>query len=470
MKTEQLFIDLSKIVGKKNIITNAKDLTKYNNDWRGFYNNKSLCVLFPESVNIIKKIVTYCYKKNIKIVPQGGNTSLTGASVPTYNNKEIIINFAKLNKILEIDKSNLTILVESGSILANIKEYLDKQNYYFPIDLSSSGSCMIGGNIATNAGGINALKYGSIKENIIGLEIVTGDGSIITSLSKMKKNNTGYDLKSIICNSEGTLGLITKVLLKIFPKPQNNFTFFVAYNDLQTCIKSFNQIRELYYDKLESAELIPDLSFEVCVKNNFLKKHFFEKKMPWYVIYRLNLYEDKALFQDIFEKKFNLIDKNISDILIPNSINQETKIWKFRDDLIEAYKMEGKIVTNDISIPLNRMDSFFNIAEKNIKKMNSKIKLHPFGHIGDGNIHYNMILPNDILHEDYLKLRNKIYSYVNELVEKFDGSFSAEHGIGQIKKNSLLKFKSKNEIDIMKKLKKVFDRKNILNPGKIFDA
>ena len=192
--------------------------------------------------------------------------------------------------------------------------------------------------------------------------------------------------------------------------------------------------------------------------------------MPWYIIYRLNLYEDKALFQNIFEKKFNLIDKNISDILIPNSINQETKIWKFRDDLIEAYKMEGKIVTNDISIPLNRMDSFFNIAEKNIKKMNSKIKLHPFGHIGDGNIHYNMILPNDILHEDYLKLRNKIYSYVNELVEKFDGSFSAEHGIGQIKKNSLLKFKSKNEIDIMKKLKKVFDRKNILNPGKIFDA
>ncbi len=470
MKTNQLYNDLTKIVGKKNIITNAEDLTKYNNDWRGFYNNKSLCVLFPVNVNIIKKIVTYCYKKNIKIVPQGGNTSLTGASVPTYNDKEIIINFSKLNKILEIDKSNLTILVESGSILANIREYLDKQNYYFPIDLSSSGSCMIGGNIATNAGGINALKYGSIKENIIGLEIVTGDGSIITSLSKMKKNNTGYDLKSIICNSEGTLGLITKVLLKIFPKPQNNFSFFVAYKDLQTCIKSFNQIREIYYDKLESAELIPDLSFKVCVRNNFIKQHFFRKKLPWYVIYRLNLYEDKNLFQDVFEKNYVKISDYISDILIPNSIDQEKKIWKFRDDLVEAYKMEGKIITNDISIPLNKMVNFFNIAEKKIKKMNSKIKLHPFGHIGDGNIHYNMILPNNISQEGYLKLRNSIYSYVNELVEEFGGSFSAEHGIGQIKKNSLLKFKSKNEIDIMKKLKKVFDRKNILNPGKIFDS
>ncbi len=470
MKTNQLFNDLTKIVGKKNIITNTEDLTKYNNDWRGFYNNKSLCVLFPDNLNIIKKIVKYCYKKNIKIVPQGGNTSLTGASVPTYNNKEIIINFSKLNKILEIDKSNLTILVESGSILADIKEYLGKENYYFPIDLSSSGSCMIGGNIATNAGGINALKYGSMKENIIGLEIVTGDGSVISSLSKMKKNNTGYDLKSIICNSEGTLGLITKVLLKIFPKPQNNFTFFVSYKNLKTCIKSFNQIRELYYDKLESSELIPNLSFEVCIKNNFLKKHFFEKQLPWYVIYRLNLYEDKASFQDIFEKNFKLIDKNIIEILIPNSINQENKIWKFRDDLVEAYKMQGKIVTNDISVPLDKMIDFFNIAEKNIKKMNSKIKLHPFGHIGDGNIHYNMILPKDVSHDTYLILRKKIYSYVNELVEKFGGSFSAEHGIGQIKKNSLIKFKSKNEIDIMKKLKKVFDPKNILNPGKIFDA
>ena len=470
MKTSEVFNDLTKIVGKKNILTNDEDLTKYNNDWRGFYKNKSLCVLFPESANIIKKIVKYCYKKNIKIVPQGGNTSLTGASVPTYNNKEIIINFSKLNKILEIDKNNLTLLVESGAVLSNVKEYLDKQNYYFPIDLSSSGSCMIGGNIATNAGGINALKYGSTKENIIGLEIVTGDGSIITSLSKMKKNNTGYDLKSIICNSEGTLGLITKVLLKIFPKPQNNFTFFAAYDDLQTCIKSFNQIRELYYDKLESAELIPDLSFEVCIKNNFLKKHFFEKKMPWYVIFRLNLYEDKNLFQDIFEKNFNKINKNISDILLPHSIDQEKKIWKFRDDLVEAYKMEGRIVTNDISIPLNRMDIFFKTAEKEIKKMSSKIKIHPFGHIGDGNIHYNMILQNNISHESYLKLRNKIYSFVNELVEEYGGSFSAEHGIGQIKKNSLLKFKSKNEIDVMKKLKKVFDPKNILNPGKIFDT
>ena len=276
---KNLFDTLKFIVGQKNIITNFKDLEKFNKDWRGFYNNKSLCVVFPDNTNKLKQIVEYCFKKNIKIVPQAGNTSLTGASVPTYNNKEIIINFSKMNKILEIDKNNLTILVESGVILDNLKERLNKENLYFPIDLSSSGSCMIGGNIATNAGGINALKYGNMRDNLIGLEIVSGDGSILTSLSKMKKNNTGYDLKSIMCNSEGTLGLISKALLKIYPTPQDSFTFFSAYKDLKVCLESFKKIRNIYFDKLESAELIPNLSFDICIKNNFLKKHFFKKKI-----------------------------------------------------------------------------------------------------------------------------------------------------------------------------------------------
>ena len=371
---KKLFDKLKSIVGEKSVITNQKDLEKFNKDWRGFYNNKSLCVVFPKNTNMLKQIVEYCYEKDVKIVPQAGNTSLTGASVPTYNNKEIIINFSKMNKILEIDKNNLTVLVESGLILDELKECLDKQNLYFPIDLSSSGSCMIGGNIATNAGGINALKYGSMKDNVIGLEIVAGDGSILTSLSKMKKNNTGYDLKSIICNSEGTLGLISKSLLKIYPKPKDNFTFFAAYKDLKVCIESFKQIRDIFYDKLESAELIPNLSFEVCLKNNFLKKHFFEKEFPWYVIFRLNLYENKRIFQDGFEKQFELISNNMGEILIPNSIDQEKKIWKFRDDLVEAYKMEGKIITNDISIPLDKIQEFFSVAENNIKKIFHLIK------------------------------------------------------------------------------------------------
>ena len=187
------------------------------------------------------------------------------------------------------------------------------------------------------------------------------------------------------------------------------------------------------------------------------------------MIFRFNLYETKISFQNYFEKKFELISYNISDILIPNSISQEKKIWKFRDDLVEAYKMEGQIITNDISIPLDKMEEFFKVAKNNIKKIIPSVQFYPFGHIGDGNIHFNMILPKMNSNEEYIEIRDNIYFYINNLVENFGGSFSAEHGIGQIKKNSLLKFKSKYEINVMKNIKKIFDPRNILNPGKVFD-
>jgi FAD/FMN-containing dehydrogenase len=460
---------LTLIVGEKNILTEQKELTKYSKDWRGFYNNKSLCVVFPINTKTLKEIVIFCFENDIKIVPQGGNTSLTGASVPTYKSQEIIINFSKMNKILEIDKSNLTVLVEAGLILDNLKENLDKEGLYFPINLSSSGSCMIGGNIATNAGGINALKYGTMKDNLIGIEMITGNGTLLSNLSKMKKNNTGYDLKSIVSSSEGTLGMISKALLKIYPKPTDSFTFFVAYENLNLCIESFKQIRNIYYDKLESAELIPNYSFEVCLKNNFINKHFFKTKNPWYVMYRLNLYENKLNFQNIFENNYPVLDKFIKEILIPTSIEQENKIWKFRDDLVEAYKMEGKVVTNDISIPLDKIDIFFKTAASHLNKIPMEIKLHPFGHLGDNNIHFNMVLPNIEDLNSYIKIRDEIYLYINDLVQSYGGSFSAEHGIGQIKKDSLLKYRTSSEIEIMKNIKKIFDPKNILNDGKIFD-
>ena len=465
----KVFDKLTLIVGEKNILTEQKELTKYSKDWRGFYNNKSLCVVFPINTKTLKEIVIFCFENDIKIVPQGGNTSLTGASVPTYKSQEIIINFSKMDKILEIDKSNLTVLVEAGLILDNLKENLDKEGLYFPINLSSSGSCMIGGNIATNAGGINALKYGTMKDNLIGIEMITGNGTLLSNLSKMKKNNTGYDLKSIVSSSEGTLGMISKALLKIYPKPTDSFTFFVAYENLNLCIESFKQIRNIYYDKLESAELIPNYSFEVCLKNNFINKHFFKTKNPWYVMYRLNLYENKLNFQNIFENNYPVLDKFIKEILIPTSIEQENKIWKFRDDLVEAYKMEGKVVTNDISIPLDKIDIFFKTAASHLNKIPMEIKLHPFGHLGDNNIHFNMVLPNIEDLNSYIKIRDEIYLYINDLVQSYGGSFSAEHGIGQIKKDSLLKYKTTSEIEIMKNIKKIFDPKNILNDGKIFD-
>ena len=459
---------LSSIISKKKIIISDKDLSKYNKDWRGFYNFKSICAIFPKSPKEISKILNFCFINNIKVVPQSGNTSLTGASVPSKNNYEIIIKLNEMNKILSIDKVNMLVEVESGATLDSVKKFVEKNNFYFPLSLSSSGSCLIGGNIATNAGGINALKYGTIRDSIQGLEVILADGSKVENMSSMKKNNTGYDIKNIFCGSEGTLGIITKALIKIYPKPKDYFHCFLGFNSIKQTIEFFKNIKLIFFENLESAEIIPNIAFEMTIKHGLLNKHFFKKPYKSYLLCKFSLFEDKEKFQEIFFKKLQNIKDLYQDIIIPLSIQQEINFWKFRDDLVASYKMEGQYITNDISLPLNKLIIFFNKASNEIEKIIPGTRIYSFGHLGDGNIHFNMIEPKNF-QKDFNKYREEIYDLVNKLVLKNKGSFSAEHGIGMVKKNSLKKFKSYNEIQVMKNIKKSLDIKNILNPGKIFD-
>jgi len=468
MDKKDIISKLSSIISKKRIIINKKELSKYNKDWRGFYNFKSICAVFPKSTNEISKILNFCFKNNIKVVPQSGNTSLTGASVPSKNNYEIIINLNKMNKILAIDKVNMLVKLQSGVTLDSIKKFVDKNNFYFPLSISSSESCLIGGNIATNAGGINALKYGSIRDSIQGLEIILADGSKIESMSLMKKNNTGYDIKNIFCGSEGTLGIITKALIKIYPKPKDYFHCFLGFNSIVKAIAFFKNLRLIFNDNLESAEIIPNIAFEMTIKHGFLNKHFFKKPFKSYILCKFLLFEDKKKFQETFYKKLQNVDDFYQDIIIPKSIEQEINFWKFRRDLVTSYKMEGKYITNDISLPLNKLVIFYNQASREIEKIIPGTRIYSFGHLGDGNIHFNMIEPKNFK-KDFNIYREKIYDLVNKLAVKNKGSFSAEHGIGLAKKNSLKKFKSSNEMKLMKNIKKTLDTKNILNPGKIFD-
>ena len=468
MNKKQIIINLLQIIPKKDLIHEDIELSKYNKDWRGFYNFKSICLVFPNSKNEIIKILKFCYKNNIKVIPQSGNTSLTGASVPSKNYYEIIINFKKMNKILSIDKSNMLIELESGVILDNLKEYADRNGFYFPLSLSASGSCLIGGNIATNAGGINALKYGTMKDNVQGLEVVLSDGSVIKNMSKMKKNNTGYDIKNIFCGSEGTLGIITKALVKIYPKPKDYLHCFFSFNSINKNIIFFKKIREIFSDKIESAEIIPNIAFDMTIKHGLLKKNFFNKPYESYLLCKFSLFEDKELFQELFYDKIIVLNKMFQDVIIAQSLQQEINFWKFRDDLVSAYKIEGQYITNDISLPLEKLDSFVKIASGKIEKLISGTRIYSFGHLGDGNIHFNMILPKKY-NKNFDYYREKIYDLVNDLVIQNHGSFSAEHGIGMIKKEGLKKFKDKNEIQLMKNIKKTLDPNNILNPGKVID-
>jgi len=459
---------LKNYVKSNNLISNQKDLTKYNKDWRGFYNFNSICAIFPETVEEIQNILIFCNKNNIKIVPQAGNTSLTGAAVPSQDDHEVILNINKMNKIIEIDKNNLTLTTEAGVCLDVVRDYANINNFYFPISLSSSGSCLIGGNIATNAGGINAIKYGSMRDNLIGIEVVLADGSLINSMSTMKKNNSGYDLKNIFCGSEGTLGIITKAILRVYPKPKDYFHCFFAFNSIQENVNLFLEIRGLFGNKLESAEIIPDIAIELSIKHGFLTRSFFNKKFSSFLLCKFSLFENKDTFQKFFLDKVTKINNKFEDVVFPQSLQQENNFWKFRDDLVEAYKLEGKYITNDISLPLSSLFKFINLATKKINKVASGTRIYSFGHLGDGNIHFNMIEPINY-DGNFNDVRSQIYEIVNDLVEDFGGSFSAEHGIGLIKKKSLQKYKSTNELDLMKKIKYALDPNNILNPGKIFD-
>ena len=367
-----------------------------------------------------------------------------------------------------MDKLNELIEVESGVTLDAVKKFADKNNFYFPISLSSSGSCQIGGNIATNAGGINALKYGSMIENVRGISAILPDGSDIKSMSVMKKNNTGYNIKNLFIGSEGTLGIIYRALLKVYPKPTDYFHCMIAFDSTKKAIKFFSNIRNLFIEQIESAEIIPKIAMDLTIKHGYLKKSFFVKNHNFFLLLKFSLYEEKINFEKNFEKKLILLNSEYEDMIIPQSINQENKLWKFRDDLVESYKLEGKYITNDISLPLDKISKFIEYTSKEIKKINSFIRIYAFGHLGDGNIHFNMIQPEKYS-GNFNNLRGKIYKIVNDSVYMFGGSFSAEHGIGIIKKDSLKKYKDDNEIKIMKKIKIAFDPKNIMNPGKIFD-
>ena len=468
MNKKLLLKKLISIISKNKIITDKKILESYNKDWRGFYNKKSICVILPSTNKEISNILNFCFINNIKIVPQGGNTSLTGASVPSKNNYEIILNLKKMNKILSIDKVNMLVEVESGVILDNLKKYTDLNDLYFPLNISSSGSCLIGGNIATNAGGINALKYGSIRESLQGIEVILADGTIINNMSSIKKNNTGYDIKNIFCGSEGTLGIITKALLKLYPKPFNYFHSLISFSSINQTILFYEKIKLIFNEKIESAEIIPDIAFEITIKHGFLKERFFKKKYDTYLLCKFALFEDKLKFEKFFIEKVSKIQNKFEDLIIPKSIQQENNFWKFRDDLVESYKKEGNYITNDISLPLNQLNIFIKKATKKIDKLIPGTRIYSFGHLGDGNIHFNMIEPLKFS-KNFTLYRESIYELVNKLVKQHNGSFSAEHGIGMIKKTSFLKYKSLNEINFMKRIKKSIDPKNILNPGKIFN-
>jgi glycolate oxidase subunit GlcD len=457
-----------KIVGNKNVITDEKDMGKYLKEWRGIYTGVAGAIVKPKSTREVSNIIKYSYEKNISCIPQGGNTGLVGGQIP-FSKNHIVISLERLSKIREINNINQSITVEAGLILSNLQKICEENNLLFPLSLASEGSCSVGGNIATNAGGVAVLHYGNTRELVMGLEIVLPNGSVVNNLKTLIKDNTGYSLKDLFIGSEGTLGVITAATLKVFPKPKRKYTALIAIDTPKESIKILNYIKNNFSIPLTAFELMNNFSIEL------VKKHMNDILIPfenfkWLILIEFSSVEDSQDEKDKIENILNkILNENlVKDIFIAQSLKQTKNMWNIRESISEAQKKEGGSIKNDISIPIKDISKFIRNAIKISKEVIPGSRCVVFGHIGDGNIHFNISQPEKADKDKFLKKEKALRKEIINLTLDLKGSISAEHGIGLTRKADLKKY-MKKDVEVFKSIKKSFDPKNIMNPGKVID-
>ena len=465
---KEILTKLIRIVGKSNAITNKIDMTKYLTEWRGVYKGKAGIILKPKNSNEVSKILKVAYDTNTPVITQGGNTGLVGGQI-SFDSSHIILSLVRLNKVKYINSLDRSITVESGLTLMELQNFCIQNNTFFPLSLASEGTCTIGGNIATNAGGVGVLYYGNTRDLVLGLEVVTPSGKIINNLKTLVKDNTGYSLKDIFVGSEGTLGVITAATLKTFPLPKEKYTAILKIDSPKKSIKTLRFIQENISTPLTAFELMNKLSVQFVTKNipNTLSPF---SDFKWIVLIEFSSLETSDNEIEKIQSVLNKLIKLglIEDGVISSSLSQSKDMWKLRESISESQKIEGGSIKNDISVPIKFIDEFIKKGISITKEIIPKSRCVIFGHIGDGNIHFNISQPTNTKKQDFLKYEKKIRKKLVELTMNLDGSFSAEHGVGVTRKAELKKYK-KDELNIMRGIKKSIDSKNILNPGKIID-
>ncbi len=460
---------LKTIVGNTNALHRDEDIQPFLEDWRGQIKGSTPLILFPKNTNDVQKIVSYCYENDIKIVSQGGNTSLCGANVPNSSDHklEIVINTSKMNKVIEVDPFNQSIIVESGCILQNIQNTAEDHDLLFPLSLSAEGTCQIGGNVSTNAGGVNVLKYGMARDQVMGIEAVLPDGSLFSDLKSLRKNNTGYDLKQLFIGAEGTLGVITKVSLRLSSSPHREISSMVSVEKVDDAITLLKETKKRFGENVTAFEFISQ-SCLVAI-NNFLN-HI---KLPlgyndsWQIIFEVINHDEDSLSEFLEEQVNNGV---VTNGLIAKNEKERNDFWLVRHSISEAEKLSGRGVHHDISLPIKKIPEFLETTIPAMEKVAGKSIVYTFGHLGDGNLHFTKKQPEDMDGDDFMNFSKEINAVVYENAESLGGSFSAEHGIGSKLKNDLVKFSDPIKLDLMKKIKKTLDPKNIMNPDKLIDT
>lgn len=457
------------IVGAKNALIDTVDIAPHLTEWRDRYTGKSSLVLKPANTDEVSAILKLATQTKTPIVPQGGNTGLVGGQIPDDSGAAIVLSTSRMNAIRNIDPAGNTFTVEAGCILENIQNSADGVDRLFPLSLASQGTCQIGGNLSSNAGGTGALAYGVARDMVLGLEVVLPTGEVLNDLVALKKDNTGYNLRHLFIGAEGTLGIITAAVLKLFPKPKGSATAIVAMQTTENALNLFDAARSLAGQSLTAFELIPRLGVEFTAKHIDGVSDPLDAPYPWYVLLEISSGESEDHAQTLLTQLLETQLENdvVIDGVVAASGAQSKSFWALREGLSESQKPEGGSIKHDISVPVHAIPAFMDAAEKAVLAIEPQARICSFGHLGDGNLHYNISQPIGADKQAFLTKGPDITKAVHSIVHQFEGSISAEHGIGQMKRAELAQVKDPVALNLMKRIKADFDPAGIMNPGKV---
>jgi len=466
---KDLLQKLETIVGPNHVQTTG-DLLKYEEDWRKRTKGKALAVVSPKTTDEVAQIVKACVQANVSIVPQGGNTSMVVGAIPNDSGTQVLLSLQRMSEIRSIDAENLTIVVDSGCVLQNVQLAAEKEGFLFPLSLGSQGSCTIGGNLSTNAGGTQVVRYGNARELCLGLEVVTASGEIWHGLTGLRKDNTGYDLKNLYIGSEGTLGIITAATLKLYPLPAAKLTAWAAVPSIEKAVRLLGLAHQTLGPALSGFEVMGQFAL------GLVDQHFPQLRVPLWknsaycVLLEASDSESeahaRAQFEALMQTAFT--DEIITDAVIAESISQAKALWLIRENITMAQAAQGLNIKHDISIPVSRMAEFVERTDSLITQKISGANIVNFGHLGDGNLHYNVQAPVGVNYKDFLTLyEDQINTLVYDSVKEFGGSISAEHGVGSLKVDTLKHYKDPTALQLMRLIKGALDPKNLMNPGRV---
>jgi FAD/FMN-containing dehydrogenase len=459
---------LDAAVGSAQVLTATADVAPYLTDWRGRFHGRALAVVRPGETAEVAAVVRACADLHVPIVPQGGNTGQCGGATPDNQGNAIVLSLARMKRVRAVDPDNATLTAEAGVPLAAVQQAAADKGLLFPLSLAAEGSCTIGGNLSTNAGGTAVLRFGNARELVLGIEVVLADGRVWNGLRGLRKDNTGYDLKQMFIGAEGTLGIVTAAVLKLFPAPRIRVTAFAAVADVGAAVRLLFDLRQALGDRITGFELMSKHSIALSRKHHPALPDPCPGH-PWYALLQVDdCAVDSPVAAQVERALGTALETGVAlDATIAHSGEQARALWALRENIAEAQRHEGPNIKHDISLPVSAIASFLDDARVALLEALPGVQFVTFGHLGDGNLHYNLAGPAGVAPETFMAGAPRANRIVHDLVTARGGSISAEHGIGQQKRDELVRYKSPVELDLMRTVKAALDPAGIFNPGKV---